>query len=122
MLRQAAREGTIREVERVLDKLWDKEKDDINEPDEVTYSIIANSYPYNLLQYCLQEGKTALILAAERNHGIVVVSLLESGLNVAIDYQTKVSTLFSYYLSRSSVFRPTGYEAECPALGIQGGT
>ena len=39
---------------------------------------------------CMQEGKTALILAAEEDHGSVVVALLESELGVELDYQAKV--------------------------------
>lgn len=35
MLRQATRKGDVREVDRVLLKEWDKEKDDINDTDEV---------------------------------------------------------------------------------------
>ncbi len=46
----------------------------------------------------MQEGKTALILSAERGHGNVAVSLLESQLGVELNHRAKVikTSLFSY--------------------------
>ena len=43
-----------------------------------------------VILWILQQGKTALILAAEEGHEYVVCSLLETGDNIDIDYQTEV--------------------------------
>lgn len=39
-----------------------------------------------------------MIMAAEDNHGSIVVSLLESELGVELDYRAKVSKIISFYL------------------------
>lgn len=43
----------------------------------------------------VQDGKTALILAAEKGYASVVVSLLEAEADIKIDYQTEVSSPFN---------------------------
>ena len=84
LLRQAAKEGDVRKLDSVLKK-WNREKDNINKPDKVcdvemsVYKMLTSPH--------VQESKTALILAAERDHGSVIVSLLESKLGVELDYQ-----------------------------------
>lgn len=98
MLLDASKEGAIRDIVQVL-KVWDKDKFNINEPNEV-WTTSPLLFLLSKLLYCWQEGKPALILAAERNYGIVVVALLESELGIDIDFQTEVSN--SHVLSKMS--------------------